>query len=85
MRSPRRRAPRGRWADRVNPPSTGDHYRDRPAFKCGPLCALLVQARDLTVDRPELDLARYFLDAALLQVRRDHHRGHPNRQTDGTG
>lgn len=42
----------------------------------GRLTHLLMQARELTENRPELDLARHFIDAALRVVRRVHHYNH---------
>ena len=40
----------------------------------GRMTHYLMQARALTEDRAELDLVRHFVDAALLALRRIHHR-----------
>ncbi len=41
----------------------------------GRLTHHLMQARLLTADRPDLEVARFAIDCALLVVRQVHHRG----------
>ena len=43
----------------------------------GELTHRLMQARALTDGRPELELARYFIDAALRETRHVHREWHP--------
>ena len=40
----------------------------------GRITHLLIQARALTEDKPELDLVRHFIDAAIKALRKIHHR-----------
>lgn len=40
----------------------------------GRITHLLMQARELTEGKPELDVVRHFIDAAIKALRKIHHR-----------